>query len=275
MLDISPDEQGPKGIEVAALHAGNNPATWQVFFLRPSSATVSQSATGHPNRRSEERFMDARELPGSHGEHLFQHTQGSVSRGRAFYQKQLLDYLNADMQQFIGQQEMFILASADARGECDCSFRAGEKGFVRALDDRTLLYAEYRGNGVFATLGNISENPHAAFLFIDFFQAGIGLHVNGKASICSAEDLVRARCRHPAWPEVATTDGRALPELWIMLAVEEAYIHCSKHVPLLIKRPKEIDWGTDDVRKKGGDYFHAKQSHKSALDSPASDTCAR
>jgi predicted pyridoxine 5'-phosphate oxidase superfamily flavin-nucleotide-binding protein len=215
--------------------------------------------------------MDSREPPGSHGEHVFQHAQGSVSRARAFYQKQMLDYLNADMQEYIGEQEMFFLASADAHGECDCSFRAGEKGFVRVLDDRTLLHAEFRGNGVFATLGNISENPHAAFLFLDFFHAGIGLHVNGKASVCSAADLARARYLHPAWPEVAAVDGRTQPELWVLLAVEEAYIHCSKHVPILKKVPKEIEWGTDDVRKKGGDYFHAKQSYRPALDGPAGD----
>lgn len=198
--------------------------------------------------------MVSPQLPGSQGEHFFQHQQGSLSRARAFYHKQMLDRLNPSMREFLGEQEMFFLATADGKGECDCSFRAGEKGFLRVLDERTLLYPEYRGNGVYASLGNISENPHVALLIVDFFRHGIGLHVNGKASIRAHEELLRA-CRLP--PDCP--DGRRQPELWVVVEVVEAYIHCSKHIPLLAKRPKEIDWGSDDARKKGGDFFHAKK----------------
>ena len=63
---------------------------------------------------------------------------------------------------------MFFLATADGHGECDVSFRAGEAGFVHVLDEKILVYPEYRGNGVMASLGNITENPHAGLLFIDF-----------------------------------------------------------------------------------------------------------
>jgi hypothetical protein len=54
---------------------------------------------------------------------------------------------------------MFV-ASSNADGECDCSLRSGPPGFVHTLDPKTLVYPEYRGNGVMATLGNITENPH-------------------------------------------------------------------------------------------------------------------
>ena len=197
--------------------------------------------------------MDAHELPGSHGEHLFQLQQGSVSRARAFYRRQMLDHLNPSMLRFLSEQEMVFLATADGKGECDCSFRAGEKGFVHVLDERTLVYPEYRGNGVYASLGNLVENLHVALLFLDFFHRGIGLHVNGQARVCSPEELARAY-RVP--PDHGGTGRR--PELWVLVKVVEAYIHCSKHIPLLVKRAKEIDWGTDDVQKKGGDFFHAK-----------------
>ncbi len=198
--------------------------------------------------------MASHPLPGSLGEHFFQIQHGSFSRARSFYQKQMLDHLNPHMREFLGEQEMFFLATADGKGECDCSFRAGEKGFLHVLDERTLLYPEYRGNGVYASLGNIFENPHVALLIVDFFRHGIGLHVNGKASIRSHEEL-RRDCRLP--PDVSA-DGRQT-ELWVVVEVVEAYIHCSKHIPLLAKRPKEIDWGTDNARKKGGDFFHAKK----------------
>jgi predicted pyridoxine 5'-phosphate oxidase superfamily flavin-nucleotide-binding protein len=216
----------------------------------------------------EEPFMESHDLPGSHGEHLLQERYGSVSRARAFYQKQMLHHINPHMRQFVAKQEMLFLATSDGKGECDCSLRVGEKGFLRVLDERTLLYPEYRGNGVHASLGNIVENPHVALMLLDFFRAGIGLHVNGRASIWTPEELVQAGRLPVDNPQTAAAGSRQ-PELWIMVAVEEAYIHCSKHIPLFVKRPKEIDWGTDDVRKKGGDYFHAK-----GCDRPWSDGSA-
>ena len=48
------------------------------------------------------------------------------------------------------------------------------------------------------------------------------------------------------------------PERWILITVEEAYIHCSKHIPLLKKLDKKIHWGTDKEVHKGGDFFKAE-----------------
>jgi len=197
-------------------------------------------------------------LPGSQGEHLLQVQLGSEPRARAFYQKQVLDHLNENMQRFIGAQEMVFIASADARGECDCSFRAGPKGFVHVLDKRTIAYPEYRGNGVHSSAGNMVGNPHIGMLFVDFFLTTIGLHVNGKIKMFVPAELppcYRLSASYRA--EIEEALGRR-PELWMVLEVEEAYIHCSKHIPLLAKRPKQADWGTDDIRKKGGDFFQAK-----------------
>jgi hypothetical protein len=43
----------------------------------------------------------------------------------------------------------------------------------------------------------------------------------------------------------------------VLVHVEEAYIHCAKHIPRLLKLPRDRAWGTDDVRRKGGDFFGA------------------
>ena len=83
--------------------------------------------------------------------------------------------------------EMVFIATADASGDCDASLRAGSPGFLRVLDDRTLAYPEYRGNGVMASLGNLSENPHIGLLMIDFVEDLIGLHVNGRADVLDTE----------------------------------------------------------------------------------------
>jgi predicted pyridoxine 5'-phosphate oxidase superfamily flavin-nucleotide-binding protein len=198
-------------------------------------------------------------LPGSRGEHELQERYGTRSRAEAFYKHQVLRYLNPPMRSFIARQEMFFLATADAQGECDVSFRAGEAGFVYALDEKALAYPEYRGNGVLASLGNIAENPHAGLLFVDFFRDKIGLHVNGAARILSNEELLAYPDLSAALrADIAEAGGRR-PERWVLVTVEEAYTHCSKHVPRLQKAGGELrQWGTDDVRAKGGDYFQAK-----------------
>jgi uncharacterized protein len=211
----------------------------------------------------------SRTLPGSRAEFDLQERYLTRARAEAFYGKQMLSYLNPQMRSFIARQEMFFLATADGHGECDVSFRAGEEGFVHVLGERILIYPEYRGNGVMASLANITENPHAGLLFIDFIRDKIGLHVNGTARIVSNEELL-------ACPEFSTDlradiaeKGGRRPERWVLITVEEAYVHCSKHIPRLAKAGEETrHWGTDDVRAKGGDYFQAKSSPRSPASAP-------
>jgi predicted pyridoxine 5'-phosphate oxidase superfamily flavin-nucleotide-binding protein len=190
--------------------------------------------------------------PGSAGEHRLQEEYGTTDRAERFYSQQVLDRLNEQMREFVGAQEMMFVATSDAKGECDNTFRAGPPGFVRVLGDDRLAWPEYRGNGVMASLGNISENPNVGLLFMDFFRQVIGLHVNGHAEIVEDADM---RSAHPELP-VETAPGRR-PERWVVVTVEEAYIHCAKHIPRLAKLPRERDWGTDDFRRKGGDFFGA------------------
>lgn len=189
-------------------------------------------------------------LPGCAGEHLLQQAYGTADRAERFYRDQVLDHLNPEMIEFVGRMEMAFIGTADAGGECDSTFRAGPPGFLHVLDPERIAYPEYRGNGVLASLGNISENPHVAVLMIDFVRDLIGLHVNGRASIIDDGEL---RSAHPNLP-VADERGRT-PERWVVVAVEETYVHCRKHIPRLEPVAREREWGTDDTRRKGGDYF--------------------
>ncbi len=197
-------------------------------------------------------------IPGSNGEHQAQEKFGTTRRALAFYSKQMLNYLNPAMREFVSRQEMVFIATAEVQGECDCSFRVGLPGFVHVLDEKTLAYPEYRGNGVMASIGNILENPHIGMIFIDFFQSTVGLHVNGKARVLEIEEVLARPEVTPEMINATKTTGGRRPERWVFVKVEEAYIHCSKHVPLLRKLEKEIHWGTDDESCKGGDYFKAK-----------------
>jgi len=198
-------------------------------------------------------------LPGSDGEHELQEKCNTTSRANAFYRHQILGYLNPSMQAFVTKQEMMFIGTADRHGEADTSFRAGLAGFIRVLDEKTLAYPEYRGNGVMSSLGNISENPHVGLLFVDFTEK-IGLHVNGRARIVENDEFLRNASAAELTPEdIHPSTGRG-PERWVVVSVVEAYIHCSKHIPRMQKIDEEIQWGTDDVRAKGGDYFRAKAS---------------
>ncbi|HEX3612807.1 MAG TPA: pyridoxamine 5'-phosphate oxidase family protein [Sporichthyaceae bacterium] len=198
---------------------------------------------------------EPRLLPGSDGEHRMQEEWDSVDRAQTFYDRQVLDHLNDRMQEFLARQQMMFVSTADSRGECDCSFRAGEPGFVTPLDERTIVFPDLRGNGVYASLGNISENPHIGLLFVDFFTDLIGLHVNGAATAMAHEELLAdERVTIPLLEMLTRTGGRR-PERWVVVDIHEAYIHCSKHIPLLARLDKQVEWGTDDVKRKGGDYF--------------------
>ncbi|HET9258207.1 MAG TPA: pyridoxamine 5'-phosphate oxidase family protein [Pseudonocardiaceae bacterium] len=190
--------------------------------------------------------------PGSQGEHLLQSVYGSGERADRFYRDQMCHRLLPAMVEFVARMDMMFVATSDARGECDATLRAGPPGFVRVLDDRLLAYPEYRGNGVMASLGNISENPNVGLLMVDFVRNLIGLHINGRARIVEDADL---RAAYPDLPP-ADVPGRQA-QLWVMVEVEEAYIHCRKHIPRMMPVPRERAWGTDDARRKGGDYFGA------------------
>ncbi|NED94059.1 pyridoxamine 5-phosphate oxidase [Phytoactinopolyspora alkaliphila] len=189
--------------------------------------------------------------PGSAGEHALQEACGTRDRADRFYREQMSDRVNEHMREFISRMEMVFVGTSDAGGECDVTFRAGPAGFVRVLDSTTLAWPEYRGNGVLASAGNMTENPHVGLLFMDFVQDLVGLHVNGAASLVAAEEF---RARYPEVDVDTDIPGRR-PERWVVVDVEEAYIHCSKHVPRMVPVPRTRAWGTDDRKKKGGDAF--------------------
>ena len=196
--------------------------------------------------------------PGSTAGHTLQAEYGTERRALAFYNKQMLEHLNAVMGDFVTPREMMFVTTADGHGECHCSFRAGLTGFVKVVDEKTLAYPQYRGNGVMDSLGNMAENPHIGFIFIDVLQTTVGLHVNGKARVLEIE-----QSNSIPGLVVEPTDGAQAPagrrpERWVLVTVEGAYIHCSKHIQMMQKLDKAIHWGTDDVARKGGDLFGAK-----------------
>jgi hypothetical protein len=89
---------------------------------------------------------------------------------------------------FIESRAMFFLATADAEGRPDCSYKGGRPGFVRVVGPHTLAFPSYDGNGMFKSLGNVLVNPHVGLLFIDF-ESPRRLRVNGRASVNADDPL--------------------------------------------------------------------------------------
>jgi predicted pyridoxine 5'-phosphate oxidase superfamily flavin-nucleotide-binding protein len=191
--------------------------------------------------------------PGSAGEHDLQHRLGTTERADRFYDDQVLDHLNPTMRDFVRRQPMMFVATSDARGHCDNTLRAGPPGFIRVLDDRTVAWPEFRGNGVMASLGNIRENPHVGLLMVDFVRDTIGLHVNGRASLVAAEHMAVSGLE-------ATTPAGRTAVMWVQVDVDEAYIHCSKHIPRFAEVGAAEAAGVR--RTKTADYFGARAGRR-------------
>lgn len=87
-----------------------------------------------------------------------------------------------EFRRFIEARDMVFLATADADGRPECSYKGGDPGFVRVLDESTVAFPMYDGNGMFLSAGNITVNPHVGMLFMDF-SGGTRLRLDGTATI--------------------------------------------------------------------------------------------
>ena len=124
--------------------------------------------------------------------------------------------LNHLTRAFIERAPFACLATSNKDGTCDVSPRGDPAGFVRILDDRTLLVPERPGNRIADSLRNILSNPHVGLLFI---IPGVGdtFRVNGRATLTTDQSLLRD----------CAVEGK-IPRLGILVDVEQAYTHCSK-----------------------------------------------
>lgn len=87
-----------------------------------------------------------------------------------------------DDREFIERRDMFFLATVDAEGQPSCSYKGGDPGFVRVVDDRTLAFPSYDGNGMFVSMGNVAATHAVGLLFIDF-ERQRRLRIDGVARV--------------------------------------------------------------------------------------------
>ena len=166
----------------------------------------------------------------------------------------ITDHLNPATRLFIERSPFICLATSDPMGNCDLSPRGDPPGFVRILDERTLLVPERPGNRLADSLRNMLANPHVGLLFVvpgvtDTFR------VNGRATITVDRELL-APC---------AVEGK-VPQLGILVDIAEAYTQCSKAFlrsrlwdPRLHVDPASMPTGGEVHRAIQGEQFDAEE----------------
>jgi predicted pyridoxine 5'-phosphate oxidase superfamily flavin-nucleotide-binding protein len=115
---------------------------------------------------------------------------------------------------FIEAQNMFFLATVDDQGHANCSYKGGSRGLVKVVDETTLAFPIYDGNGMFMSAGNVLVNGEVGLLFIDF-EKQARVRVNGKATIDLDDKLITH------WPEA---------KLVVRVTVRETFPNCPRYI---------------------------------------------
>ena len=124
------------------------------------------------------------------------------------------DHITDDDRQFIERLALFFLATSDENGQPQCSYKGGAPGFVRILDEHTLAFPSYDGNGMYLSLGNLLQNSKVGLLFIDF-ERQHRLRLNGIAEIQDDDPLLAD------YPEA---------ELVVRVRATEVFPNCPRYI---------------------------------------------
>lgn len=134
------------------------------------------------------------------------------------------DRLTAALRDFLAERDSACLATANADGQPTVQHRGGPPGFIRPIDDRTIGFADFRGNRQFISFGNISENPQVCLLLIDYEQRR-RVKIWGEASLTQDAAMIE-RLRPEAWP------GHIHAALLIRITAWDD--NCPAHIPRLV-----------------------------------------
>ena len=128
------------------------------------------------------------------------------------------DQFNDADKAFVEASPFFFLATADAQGRPDCSFKGGRPGFVRVAAPDLLIFPDYDGNGMFRSLGNIRVNPHVGMLFVRVGDKPGRLRVNGRAEVVFDD------------PRLADLAGA---QLLVKVTPSDIFPNCPRYIPRL------------------------------------------
>jgi hypothetical protein len=151
------------------------------------------------------------------------------------------DQVGDDYRDFVESRDMFFLATADADGVPQCSYKGGQAGFVRVVDQHTIAFPVYDGNGMFLSMGNIGVNPNVGILFIDF-ERGTRLRFNGVARIEEDDPLADG---YPGAQFVVRVRGEAVFANCRRYVHHYELVERSPFVPSASAAPPVPDWKLD------------------------------
>ena len=119
-----------------------------------------------------------------------------------------------DDREFIERQSMFFLATVDAEGHPNCSYKGGTAGFVQVVEAGTLAFPSYDGNGMFLSMGNVAQTGEVGMLFVDF-EGQTRMRVNGQASIDLEDPLIAS------FPDA---------QLLVRVRAREIFVNCPRYI---------------------------------------------
>jgi predicted pyridoxine 5'-phosphate oxidase superfamily flavin-nucleotide-binding protein len=156
------------------------------------------------------------------------------------------DHLADEDRAFIARLDMFFLATVSEAGQPSCSYKGGDPGFVRALDEHTLVFPNYDGNGMYLSMGNVTATAMVGLLFIDFVRPQ-RLRVHGASRIIAADALEPAYAGAQFLVRVEVQ--RVFPNCPRYLHTLQQTAH-SEYVPQAgaaapVPKWKRMDWASD------------------------------
>jgi predicted pyridoxine 5'-phosphate oxidase superfamily flavin-nucleotide-binding protein len=172
--------------------------------------------------------------------------------------------IDEDDRAFIEGCDMFFIATADAEGRPQCSYKGGDPGFVRVLDERTIAFPVYDGNGMYLTAGNALVNPQVGLLFIDF-ERRRRLRLNGVASVAGNDELLAE------YPEA---------QLVVRVEATEVFPNCPRYIHeyKLVKRSRFVpkaECETPVPQWKQSDWAHDVLPENDPANDPSREVIPR
>jgi predicted pyridoxine 5'-phosphate oxidase superfamily flavin-nucleotide-binding protein len=126
-----------------------------------------------------------------------------------------------ELTSFLSELDMFYLGTANAEGQPYVQYRGGSPGFLRAVGDKTLGFADFGGNRQYITIGNLSENPKA-FIFLMDYARSRRIKLWGNARVVESDPALLDRLRNPTYP------GKV--ERAILFEIEAWDVNCPQHI---------------------------------------------
>jgi predicted pyridoxine 5'-phosphate oxidase superfamily flavin-nucleotide-binding protein len=174
------------------------------------------------------------------------------------------DHIDEGDRAFIEARDMFFIATTDEDGQPQSSYKGGEPGFVRVLDERTIAFPLYDGNGMYLTAGNLMTTKKVGLLFIDF-EGRKRMRLNGIASVADADPLLAE------FPEA---------QLIVRVSATEVFPNCPRYIHeyKLVKRSRFVpkrECETPVPQWKQSDWAHDVLPENDPANDPSREVIPR